>query len=317
MDPTAFLNLCGAANTLIDKAERQFESWLSNVSFAYGKAWEVHQGFAKEIEESLKEDFALDAALLFLGGVGGSIAGAAIKKAMKLGGSENPILSGATKLSDKGIDWALGKARPSSPKVPALPVSPGLWQNNINARVKAEMAIITGWLEAWQLRASKPNDYPSFKTDFDPHAAIEQALAVPIDPNGLATALAAIMKAPAEVLKELSKTELLRRPSEDLLRKISKKLNIDVGAVYGALTSPKDAIQVSELKSVNRAELQKEFERGFLAFWLLETAPFGSSMGSMEISQPHRVRARDRSSGPLLPEHGVRGRRGLWRKSSD
>jgi len=298
MDPQEFHQRCSTMNTLLDEADRKFRAWLSGISIAYSDAWERHNSKTKEIEDSLKEDFALDAALLFLGGIGSHIAKGAIKRAMKLGkDDDSPILSGLTKLSDKGVEWGLGKAKLSR-KLPTFPTSPFRWKNTISARVDSELGIVTEKVRRWQ--EAIDNKDPNFKTDFDPHQAVKDALAVPIDPSGLGTALAAILKGPADMLTALGKTELLRRPSEGLLKQISKKLKIDVVKVASNL-SQTQSISVLNLEAVNTAELQKDFERGFLAYWLLETAPFGSSMGSMQAYQPPEVRAVYYSSGPLLP----------------
>jgi hypothetical protein len=71
-----FLNLCSQANTLVDLAERKFSAWLSSVGSAYSEAWLTHTKFVTAIgtKAKLSQDILLGAALALIpGAIGGAL----------------------------------------------------------------------------------------------------------------------------------------------------------------------------------------------------------------------------------------------------
>jgi hypothetical protein len=79
-----FLNLCSQANTHVDLAERKYSAWLSSVGNAYSDAWMTHTGFIKEIgaRAKLMQDILLGAALALIPGAIGGVLGDVMKISM-------------------------------------------------------------------------------------------------------------------------------------------------------------------------------------------------------------------------------------------
>jgi hypothetical protein len=168
-----FLERCSLASGRVQVAQLQFSAWLSDVSIAYGDAFEAHNKVLNDISATVKiaDDLLLGAALAFLGGgVGGVVGGV-----MKAAAASDFMIDAGKDLAKFAVRGPAGAAlRPAG--ITGMPTSPLQWQNSVNARVMSDMAGVSQLILDW--RRAVDSDDDSFDAGFDPEQEVAEALAV-------------------------------------------------------------------------------------------------------------------------------------------
>jgi hypothetical protein len=179
MDAQKFINLASGANTVVDNAYKAAKLWMLGLCIAYGTAYKRHTDALEDQAESdqLAADLILGAALAFVPGGLGGLAGAAMKRKQ----AGDFLIDGVKDLTKYGLrsgaQVGVNQAFPSGGGgLSAFPTDPREWRNEVETSVEAESLQVGLHLQAWQRMAIAED--PTFALNFDPMAAVNSALSI-------------------------------------------------------------------------------------------------------------------------------------------